>query len=144
MRPPPTRQETPRIFVEESSQEDSSSESDDDDDDQDKRIDPDWKKTPLFKRIRQITRGRRTISKFYDSSDTSSKSEQEDSETGGVKRTSAGDTRCGCSKDCSSKVCRCRKNGGKCSTSCTCNVFKCINRSTANTSNESSPSNVSF
>ncbi|XP_068231625.1 chromosome-associated kinesin KIF4-like [Palaemon carinicauda] len=104
----------------------SSSDPDDDDDDND--TDPDWRKTPLFKKIRQITRGNRL------GKDDDSEEEAETKGKKGSKRDSNGELKCGCKGDCSSKLCKCRKNENSCSLKCKCPVMKCKNKTTPDNS----------
>nr|XP_045595024.1 chromosome-associated kinesin KIF4A-like [Procambarus clarkii] len=99
--------------------------------DEDEKDDPDWCKTPLFKKIKQITQGIRT----------SRENGENDEESAGkktrrtlLKRDSNGDTKCGCKGDCSKKMCACRKNATTCSMKCKCLLVKCKNRNTPNSS----------
>ncbi|KAK7067055.1 Chromosome-associated kinesin kif4a [Halocaridina rubra] len=86
--------------------------------------DPDWTKTPLYKRIRHITKGNKNVD------DTNDNSGDDTRPMKGVKRGSSGDVKCGCKGDCSLKLCKCRKNVASCGLSCKCHPLKCKNRMT--------------
>lgn len=84
--------------------------------DDDDENDPDWKRTPLFKRLQSIRR-KTTVSDNM-------------SQSISVKRTSDGSTSCTCKGTC--QRCPCRKTGAACSDSCSCTLNKCTNRSKEN------------
>ncbi|XP_066943400.1 chromosome-associated kinesin KIF4A-like [Macrobrachium rosenbergii] len=115
---PPKQEKLSEVAYESSSQ--SEDESDDD-------TDPDWRKTPLFKKIRQITR-RNRLGNNDDSDDEPDKVKQ------ASKRDSSGEVKCGCKGDCSSKLCKCRKNENSCGLKCKCSVMKCKNKTTPDNS----------
>lgn len=85
----------------------------DEHDDDDK--DPDWRKTPLFKRLQSIRRKTAVA-------DTSTHVS--------IKRTSDGMTACTCKGMC--QRCACRKMSSSCSDNCKCDKKKCSNRSKEN------------
>lgn len=97
-------------------QELSESESESEEEDQDQKQDPDWRKTPLFKKIRTITQGMRT-------------GIEGDPKKSLGKRSSDGELKCGCKGDCSSKKCSCCRNENSCNIKCNCDILKCRNRS---------------
>ncbi|XP_043274536.1 chromosome-associated kinesin KIF4 [Venturia canescens] len=77
--------------------------------------DPDWKKTPLYKRIQKA--------RFSKNRSTESLS--------GEKRSFDGIIKCSCKSQCSTRLCSCRKNATSCS-NCNCNPEICTNRNEAN------------
>lgn len=77
--------------------------------------DPDWVRTPLFKRLQSIKR-RTTFNS------TSSQVP--------VKRTSDGKTTCSCKGNC--QRCGCRKSSTSCTSNCKCDELKCSNRNKEN------------
>ncbi|GBP13460.1 Chromosome-associated kinesin KIF4 [Eumeta japonica] len=81
--------------------------------------DPDWRATPLFKRI-QAQRSRLTMNFEPDSSS------RIDSKS--VKRSSDGATHCACRGSCHSRLCGCVKAEKGCGTSCRCQPVLCKNR----------------
>ncbi|KAK7793169.1 hypothetical protein R5R35_012826 [Gryllus longicercus] len=101
--------------------EESMNEEDEDDNPED---DPDWQKTPVFKRIRSM------IVKKSDEGERSK----------AVKRTSDGKTKCCCKKGCSTKVCGCYKVDSHCSSACKCSSA-CRNREQNACNNENVPDN---
>ncbi|XP_042221301.1 chromosome-associated kinesin KIF4A-like [Homarus americanus] len=107
-------------------------ESEEDSDGGDTKDDPDWRKTPLFRRIRQLTHNVRSFE------DANEENEEEilgkKDKKNATKRDSDGEVKCGCKGDCSKKICACRKNSNACGLKCKCNVIKCKNRSTPDSS----------
>ncbi|CAK1552322.1 unnamed protein product [Leptosia nina] len=87
-----------------------------DNDDEDK--DPDWRATPLSKRI-QAQRSRFTMN--FTQSIESDGSEPR-------KRRSDGSTSCNCRGSCSNKLCRCVRTDNGCSQECRCSEQLCKNR----------------
>ncbi|XP_055915378.1 chromosome-associated kinesin KIF4 [Eupeodes corollae] len=86
--------------------------------------DPDWKKTPRFKRHR--------------SSREKSLNESSLKQNGGVKRSSDGVIKCRCKTGCSTKRCRCRINDTQCSSNCKCSPI-CSNQKSKNSTDDDSP-----
>ncbi|KAJ2953165.1 hypothetical protein O0L34_g738 [Tuta absoluta] len=107
------------------------------DDENDK--DPDWRATPLFKRI-QAQRPRLTMN-FTATSDVS-RSTSSDASTRAVKRGSDGSTHCTCRGACSTKMCGCRKADKGCGTSCRCPSDLCRNRRDDQEDKENQPSSA--
>ncbi|XP_038206709.1 chromosome-associated kinesin KIF4 [Zerene cesonia] len=87
-------------------------------DDEDSNKDPDWRATPLFKRI-QAQRSRLTMN-FSQSGEADS--------TRPVKRSSDGSAHCSCRGSCSTKLCGCKKAGVGCALTCRCQRELCKNR----------------
>ncbi|KAK3916982.1 Chromosome-associated kinesin KIF4 [Frankliniella fusca] len=83
--------------------------------------DPDWRQTPLMKRLQSFKSKRSTISENSSGSDSMA-----------VKRNSDGTTYCTCSRQGTCLRCPCRKTGFSCSDSCSCAVKKCSNRNKEN------------
>ncbi|XP_063877388.1 chromosome-associated kinesin KIF4-like isoform X2 [Scylla paramamosain] len=110
------------------------SESEDDNEISQKQ-DPDWRKTPLFRKIKSITQG------------TSNSSEGETKKTTG-KRNSDGELKCKCRGDCSTKKCSCCRNENTCNIKCNCDILKCKNRTAIESSssecNNETPLNSTF
>ncbi|XP_042881308.1 chromosome-associated kinesin KIF4-like isoform X2 [Penaeus japonicus] len=125
VKPGPTKKPSPTEVLSESDEE-----SDEEEEEETKRKDPDWRKTPLYKRIRQIT-GNKTS---FDEEEEDQENEDGKKRKSGSKRDSSGDIRCGCKGDCSKKLCACRKGSNSCNLKCKCNILKCKNRSTPDTS----------
>ncbi|RZF45016.1 hypothetical protein LSTR_LSTR001977 [Laodelphax striatellus] len=96
---------------------------DDDDDVDDDGDDPDWRNTPIMKRIRALKSRVKTEIKGVP-----------------MKRGSDGVPRCGCSSDCRRKSCGCRKAGNVCSEHCKCDKDICTNTSRSDTSSNSDES----
>ncbi|PSN37839.1 hypothetical protein C0J52_20782 [Blattella germanica] len=93
------------------------SETDEDYDEMEDDInDPDWQKTPIFKRIQKLKN--KTIC---------TQPEQE----GAVKRTSDGQTKCNCKGICKNRLCGCRKLNSRCSKDCKCDHAQCHNMDNA-------------
>ncbi|GLV42213.1 Kinesin-like protein at 3A [Carabus blaptoides fortunei] len=101
-------------FVKDREEEISSSAEDEDVQDDDDN-DPDWKKTPLYRRIAAL-RSRQTA--------------VEHKERSSMKRSSDGSIKCSCKGNCSSKICGCRKMSTLCSDTCKCAGENCQNRDT--------------
>ncbi|XP_027230346.2 chromosome-associated kinesin KIF4-like isoform X2 [Penaeus vannamei] len=108
----------------------SESEEDTDDEEEEERKDPNWRNTPLYRRIKRITGKRNT----FDEEEEDQENDNGAKRKSGSKRDSSGDIRCGCKGDCSKKLCACRKGMNACSLKCKCNVMKCKNRSTPDSS----------
>ncbi|KAL0819827.1 hypothetical protein ABMA28_007853 [Loxostege sticticalis] len=89
-------------------------------DDEDREKDPDWRATPLFKRI-QAQRSRLTMN--FTQADTSSETSSR-----ATKRGSDGFPHCTCRGSCSTKICGCVKAGKGCGGSCRCQPAACRNR----------------
>lgn len=98
-------------------------EEDDDDEDQDK--DPDWRATPLFKRI-QAQRSRLTMN--FTAADVSAAEPSAVNVSRAVKRGSDGSAHCTCRGSCSTKMCGCVKADKGCGNSCRCQSELCKNR----------------
>lgn len=94
------------------------SEPDEEDEEEDQKQDPDWRMTPLFKKIRKITQGMDDENKAETTTQTKS-----------LKRDSSGESKCKCKGDCTTKKCSCSKNGNPCHLKCNCDAGKCKNRS---------------
>ncbi|KAG7209375.1 hypothetical protein KM043_015475 [Ampulex compressa] len=77
--------------------------------------DPDWTKTPLYKRIQKLWNTTRNLS---------------DDRTS-LKRPSDGEIKCACKTKCATRLCSCRKNDIVC-TNCNCNPEVCQNRDDKN------------
>ncbi|KAL0869295.1 hypothetical protein ABMA27_007556 [Loxostege sticticalis] len=92
----------------------------DEDDVEDREKDPDWRATPLFKRI-QAQRSRLTMN--FTQADTSSETSSR-----ATKRGSDGFPHCTCRGSCSTKICGCVKAGKGCGGSCRCQPAACRNR----------------
>ncbi|XP_075221489.1 kinesin-like protein 3A [Lycorma delicatula] len=89
-------------------------ENDVDDDDE---KDPDWRNTPMFKRLQALKQERNTTA---------------------VKRGSDGLPKCCCKSDCAKKTCSCRKAGATCGTRCKCSIESCKNTEDNKLSNDGS------
>ncbi|XP_028174121.1 chromosome-associated kinesin KIF4 [Ostrinia furnacalis] len=103
---------------------------------EDRDKDPDWRATPLFKRI-QAQRSRLTMN--FTAADTSS-----DTSTRAIKRGSDGAPHCTCRGSCSTKMCGCVKSDKGCGGSCRCQAELCKNRRTSSDSEdkENNPSST--
>uniref|UniRef100_A0A6A7FV47 Chromosome-associated kinesin KIF4-like n=2 Tax=Hirondellea gigas TaxID=1518452 RepID=A0A6A7FV47_9CRUS len=126
----------------------SSGEEEDEEEEDDDTIDPDWKKTPLFKRIRSMKR-QRGLDEFSGTNDEDKENNtmlfgdlSKFGSIAGIKRNSDGEVKCGCNGDCASRRCACRKSSSKCSISCKCNPMKCDNKETPDSSINSYPSSA--
>uniref|UniRef100_S4PXX3 Chromosome-associated kinesin KIF4 n=3 Tax=Pararge aegeria TaxID=116150 RepID=S4PXX3_9NEOP len=97
-------------------------EEEEDDEDNDK--DPDWRATPLFKRI-QAHRSRLTMN--FTQADTT----VDTTTTRAVKRGSDGSPHCTCRGQCSTKMCGCVKSDKGCDSTCRCQPQLCKNRRTS-------------
>ncbi|KAG6465118.1 hypothetical protein O3G_MSEX014941 [Manduca sexta] len=95
-----------------------------DDEFEDRDKDPDWRATPLFKRI-QAQRSRLTMN-FTQVADTSSS--VSDVSSRAVKRSSDGAPHCVCRGSCSTKMCGCVKSELGCGPACRCQPALCKNR----------------
>ncbi|CAK1583428.1 unnamed protein product [Parnassius mnemosyne] len=105
--------------------------SDEEDDEfEDPENDPDWRMTPLFKRI-QAQRSRLTMNFTGGEADTSR----------AVKRASDGAPHCTCRGSCSTKMCGCVRSALGCGASCRCQPALCKNRRTSDSDDkENNPS----
>ncbi|OWR41535.1 chromosome-associated kinesin KIF4 like protein [Danaus plexippus plexippus] len=105
-------------------------EEDDEVEDPDK--DPDWRATPLFKRI-QAQRSRLTMNFTMD-------------ENRAIKRSNDGATHCTCRGSCSTKMCGCVKSERGCGTGCRCQAELCKNRRVSSDSEdkENNPSSTEY
>ncbi|XP_013147800.1 PREDICTED: chromosome-associated kinesin KIF4-like isoform X1 [Papilio polytes] len=90
---------------------------DEEDDDEDSEKDPDWRATPLFKRI-QAQRTRLKMNLTANEADTSR----------ATKRSNEGVPHCACRGSCSTKICGCVKSGVGCGAVCRCQHALCKNR----------------
>ncbi|XP_013171058.1 PREDICTED: chromosome-associated kinesin KIF4-like isoform X5 [Papilio xuthus] len=93
---------------------------DEEDDDEDSEKDPDWRATPLFKRI-QAQRTRLKMNLTANDGDT----------TRATKRSNEGVPHCTCRGSCSTKICGCVKTGVGCGVACRCQHALCKNRNNA-------------
>ncbi|XP_045537779.1 chromosome-associated kinesin KIF4 isoform X1 [Papilio machaon] len=93
---------------------------DEEDDDEDSEKDPDWRATPLFKRI-QAQRTRLKMNLTANEGDTSR----------ATKRSNEGVPHCTCRGSCSTKICGCVKTSVSCGTACRCQHALCKNRNHA-------------
>jgi kinesin family protein 4/21/27 len=84
-----------------------------DSDEDDVGLDPDWQKTPIFKRLQKLKHDRFPL-----------RPENER----GVKRNSDGQVRCACKGVCKNKLCGCRKTDSKCTKECKCHQSACQNQ----------------
>ncbi|XP_047474960.1 chromosome-associated kinesin KIF4-like isoform X2 [Penaeus chinensis] len=125
VKPGPVKKQPTVEVLSESEEED-----DEEKEEKDEKNDPDWRKTPLYKRIKQMTGKRNTC----DEEDEEQENDNGRKRKSGSKRDSSGDVRCGCKGDCSKKLCACRKGLNACSLKCKCNILKCKNRSTPDSS----------
>ncbi|KAF9823950.1 hypothetical protein SFRURICE_013487 [Spodoptera frugiperda] len=108
-----------------------------DDEFEDRNKDPDWRATPLFKRI-QAQRSRLTMN--FTQADVSVGTEP----TRAVKRGSDGAAHCTCRGSCSTKICGCVKSDKGCGTTCRCQPELCKNRRVSSDSEdkENNPSST--
>ncbi|XP_022817436.1 chromosome-associated kinesin KIF4 isoform X1 [Spodoptera litura] len=108
-----------------------------DDEFEDRNKDPDWRATPLFKRI-QAQRSRLTMN--FTQADVSVGTEP----TRAVKRGSDGAAHCTCRGSCSTKICGCVKSDKGCGTTCRCQAELCKNRRVSSDSEdkENNPSST--
>ncbi|XP_050354078.1 chromosome-associated kinesin KIF4 [Nymphalis io] len=90
-----------------------------DDEFEDRDKDPDWRATPLFKRI-QAQRSRLTMNFSSEAADASA--------ARAPKRGSDGAPHCTCRGSCSTKMCGCVKSELGCGTACRCQPALCKNR----------------
>ncbi|XP_054270750.1 chromosome-associated kinesin KIF4A-like isoform X1 [Macrosteles quadrilineatus] len=115
--------ETRRKFFEE--------EDDEDLDLDDSSNDPDWRKTPVYHRLKSI---RENIKDARGNA----------KEKVAVKRNINGQPCCNCKLDCQRKSCSCKKNNSLCTGLCSCDDAKCKNKEQyANMSSTMSPKNDS-
>jgi len=113
----------------------SSSEESSDEDESDSDSDPEWRKTPMFKRIKAERRslGGPSLTKRKRGSDGASgeDDDEEEERPGSKKRSGNGSTPnqgCTCTTGCKTKRCSCRKAGPYCTALCKCVHAKCANR----------------
>ncbi|CAH0594100.1 unnamed protein product [Chrysodeixis includens] len=99
--------------------------------------DPDWRATPLFKRI-QAQRSRLTMN--FTQADLS----VAETSVRAVKRGSDGAAHCACRGSCSTKICGCVKADKGCATTCRCQAELCKNRRVSSDSEdkENNPSST--
>jgi kinesin family protein 4/21/27 len=119
---------------------DSDLDTDEEDDDED-GDDPDWQKTPLFKRIKKLkesnmtylngTMKRRRIDEFGNENNSSGAGLEETFTKPSASSKARKDSLpggCGCKTGCNSKRCACRKAGPLCKAGCKCDPDVCENR----------------
>lgn len=94
-------------------------------DDPDK--DPDWRGTPLAKRVQKM---RNETIKQQSTSLRASVSTRL-----AIKRSSGSNLTCSCQTQCGSRYCPCRKDYAICSDKCGCNPEKCLNKEQENVGN---------
>ena len=83
--------------------------------------DPDWKNTPIFKRLQKMKNEKIPL---Y----------QPEQQRASVKRNSDGQVKCTCkSAACKTKICGCRKVGSCCAKDCKCDPSACQNRNASKT-----------
>ncbi|XP_026734697.1 chromosome-associated kinesin KIF4 isoform X3 [Trichoplusia ni] len=104
---------------------------------EDREKDPDWRATPLFKRI-QAQRSRLTMN--FTQADVS----VADTSARAPKRGSDGGAHCACRGSCSTKICGCVKAGKACAPTCRCQHELCKNRRAGDDSDdkENNPSST--
>ncbi|CAH2094380.1 unnamed protein product [Euphydryas editha] len=107
-----------------------------DDEFEDRDKDPDWRATPLFKRI-QAQRSRLTMNFSSEAADASARA---------VKRGSDGAPHCTCRGSCSTKMCGCVKSELACGAACRCQRALCKNRRLSSDSDdkENNPSSTEY
>ncbi|XP_075982849.1 kinesin-like protein 3A isoform X2 [Anticarsia gemmatalis] len=116
-----------------------------DDEFEDRDKDPDWRATPLFKRI-QAQRSRLTMN--FTAADISSTADTSVSTapvtSRAVKRGSDGAAHCVCRGSCSTKMCGCVKSDKGCGGNCRCQPELCKNRRVSSDSEdkENNPSST--
>lgn len=111
-------------YVELSDEEEEDRENDDND--------PDWRATPLYKRI-QAQRSRLTNNFTAENANNSNERLREREPTRAVKRDSGGTTQCTCRGSCSTKMCGCVKAGNGCGGGCRCQPALCKNKKLSST-----------
>eukprot|EP00092_Neocalanus_flemingeri_P020290 GFUD01021979.1.p1 GENE.GFUD01021979.1~~GFUD01021979.1.p1 ORF type:complete len:1250 (+),score=420.04 GFUD01021979.1:230-3979(+) len=126
------------IAVERITEEEFFSSSDDDDseeEDSESDSDPEWRKTPMFKRIKAERRsmGGPIYKRKRGSAGGSEEEEGEEDERPGSKKknsskNSSASQGCTCTTGCKTKRCSCRKAGPHCTALCKCNHSKCAHR----------------
>ncbi|XP_047994616.1 chromosome-associated kinesin KIF4-like isoform X2 [Leguminivora glycinivorella] len=107
----------------------SEEEEEDRDNDED---DPDWRATPLYKRI-QSHRSRLTNNFTAENANNSNERLRERDPSRAVKRDSGGSTHCTCRGSCSTKMCGCVKAGNGCDSGCRCQPVLCKNKKLSST-----------
>lgn len=130
----------PKIEIELEDLSESESEDEEVKDEIEKEQDPDWQKTPLYRRIHAIIKKNPNSKGDPDDdsdSDEENKPVNKNLNALGSKRSSTGEIKCKCKGDCTKKLCTCRKNVNACGTSCGCNAMTCKNRNTENISHVS-------
>ncbi|XP_045453032.1 chromosome-associated kinesin KIF4-like [Melitaea cinxia] len=107
-----------------------------DDEFEDRDKDPDWRATPLFKRI-QAQRSRLTMNFSTEAADASARA---------AKRGSDGAPHCTCRGSCSTKMCGCVKAELGCGAACRCQRALCRNRRLSSDSDdkENNPSSTEY
>ncbi|XP_028034739.1 chromosome-associated kinesin KIF4 [Bombyx mandarina] len=104
----------------------------DDDEFEDRDKDPDWRATPLFKRI-QAQRSRLTMNFSMAAEGATGGAAEGAAEGAGraVKRGSDGSPHCTCRGSCATKMCGCVKSERACRPACRCQHALCRNRRAA-------------
>lgn len=127
---PVERYKAEEFFEEHFSSEDSTSESEEED------SDPDWRKTPMFDRIKKARRSlgcpgtsmqkrKRLDNNEEESEDGDGDNEEEERQ---VNKRKGSIQRCTCKSGCKTKMCSCRKVGPYCTALCGCPANKCAHR----------------
>merc|ERR1712025_213381 len=109
----------------------SSEESSDGEEESDSDSDPEWRKTPMFKRIKAERKslGGLVSKRKRGSVNGSDEEEDEEGMKQGTKKRSTGNNQgCTCTTGCKTMRCSCRKAGPYCSALCKCVSSKCSNR----------------
>ncbi|XP_047536832.1 chromosome-associated kinesin KIF4 isoform X1 [Vanessa atalanta] len=107
-----------------------------DDEFEDRDKDPDWRATPLFKRI-QAQRSRLTMNFSAEAADASA--------ARAPKRGSDGAPHCTCRGSCSTKMCGCVKSELGCGSACRCQPALCKNRRlSSDDDKENNPSSTEY
>merc|ERR1719186_899823 len=109
----------------------SSSEEESDEDESDSDSDPEWRKTPMFKRIKAERRslgGPLTKRKRGSDGGSGEEGETEEDRPDSKKRSSSTQQGCTCTTGCKTKRCSCRKAGPYCTALCKCPHSKCAHR----------------
>jgi len=109
----------------------SSEESSDEEEESDSDSDPEWRKTPMFKRIKAERKSLGgLVSKRKRGSVNGSDEEEGDEgmKQGSKKRSTGNNQGCTCTTGCKTLRCSCRKAGPYCSALCKCLSSKCSNR----------------
>merc|ERR1719420_53701 len=108
-----------------------SSEESSEEEESDSDSDPEWRKTPMFKRIKAERKslGGLVSKRKRGSVNGSDEEEDEEGMKQGTKKRSTGNNQgCTCTTGCKTKRCSCRKAGPFCTALCKCVRSKCSNR----------------